>query len=683
MFGRTQAGTRGRRRLQRTGVIASSVLVLGSIYLLPASAVHKTGAFELDGDATNAPLTPGDDWDNVCHQVTGSDCSTTSDTTGATAVSWVAEPNHNASIFTGGGSKDPKDISDWAWKDAGGLPDKDNLLHGFAARYSLTPNAATCPSGGAATCDVLYFGSDRLDNSGDAQQGFWFFQNKIELGTASLGGGTTFNGVHKNGDVLVISDFSIGGTTSTISVYKWNTAVSGNLELLETSDAAKCTSALPGDDPFCGIVNPTTTTSPWPFTDKSNSTSFLQGEFYEGGINLSLLGLADECFSSVAAETRSSTSTTATLKDFILGQFGNCKADLTTNVGAGPYTPGTAIHDTATVTGSSATHTPTGDVTFFLCAAATGACTTGGTNLGTGALSGSGAIATASSPDVNTAASATGILAPGRYCFRAEWPGDTNYVGKLVEYGGANGTDECFTVAKIDTQTVTTPVDGSGTTVSTVTLGSTVFDKAVVTGTAAGGDPTGTVSFFVCGPIASGTCDGTTNVGTAVSGNPKTLVSDGDSTTFTSSATSGGVTPTAVGRYCFRGNYSGSTIYNSSSDSATTECFSVTDTTSLTSAQDWLPNDSATVTSTNGAPINGTLTMTLYESGDCTGTAVTGQSYPFTLTNLASPVTRSTSNQTYLVKADKTVSWKVVFDSSDSNISGSNHCETSTVSITN
>ena len=62
-------------------------------------------------------------------------------------------------------------------------------------------------------------------------------------------------------------------------------------------------------DAFCATVNDVTKTSPWPFLDKSNSTSFLPGEFYEGGINLSTLGLGDKCFSSVASETRSSTST--------------------------------------------------------------------------------------------------------------------------------------------------------------------------------------------------------------------------------------------------------------------------------------------------------------------------------------------------------------------------------------
>ncbi|HEU5034192.1 MAG TPA: Ig-like domain-containing protein [Mycobacteriales bacterium] len=703
-----------RASKRRTAHVVGAVVMLLSAYALAgptAQAVDKTGVFELDGNATHQTA---DDWDNVCHQVTITDdtqnqfddqCASANDTNGATATSWTSEPNLNSTIFTGGGSKDPQNISSWAWKDgAGGLPDKDNLLHSFAARYSITPNtdcSATKPDGSvAATCDVLFFGSDRYDNSGDAQQGFWFFQNPIGLAHNSVNGGSGFTGVHKDGDVLVISDFSNGGSTSTITVYQWNhlckktgTLLSNgdscgdqNLETLETSANANCTSV--SGDAFCGIVNTTDgVASPWSYGDKSGNNSYLAGEFYEGGINLTSLGLADECFSSVASETRSSTSTTATLKDFVLGSFANCSATMFTNVAAGPVTPGTTVNDTATVTGSSSAHTPSGNVTFYLCGPlATGACTSGGTNLGTGALSGTGAVATASSPDVNTASDP---LSPGRYCFRAEWSGDTNYTQPLVEYGGPTGTggtvsghNECFTTAKINTQTVTTPVDASGASVSSVTLGSTVYDRAIVTGTAAGGDPTGSVNFYVCGPIATGTCDGTTNTGTAVSGNPKALVADSDAMTYTASTTSGGVTPASVGRYCFRGEYGGSTVYNSSADSAATECFTVTDSTGLTSAQTWLPNDSATVTSAHGSPLSGTLSIALYDSPDCTGTAVTGQTYSWTVSG-SSPITKTTTNSTYTVSTSKSVSWKVVFTSSDSNIPGSDHCESSAVTVTN
>ncbi len=215
------------RARQRWGVAIVSVMLLTSALGVGyALAVHDTGNFELDG---NAVATTSDDWNEVCHEVTitndttnsiPNECASASDTTNSDALSWVSEPNTSASIFTGGGSKDPIDVSSWAWKDAGGLPDKDNLTHSFAARYKVAPDntpPTLCPAGTADECDILYFGSDRFDNSGDAQQGFWFFQNKVTLSSIKSGGGFKFSGVHRAGDVLVISDFSNGGTVSTIS----------------------------------------------------------------------------------------------------------------------------------------------------------------------------------------------------------------------------------------------------------------------------------------------------------------------------------------------------------------------------------------------------------------------------------------------------------------------------------
>jgi hypothetical protein len=475
--------------------------------------------------------------------------------------------NANSSIFTGGGSKDPIDINQWAWKDdAGGLPDKDNLEHGFAVRYSESPSV-NCPAGTNPTCELIYFGSDRFDNSGDAQQGFWFFQNRITLGTNKVGGGTGFDGVHANGDVLVISDFSNGGGVSTISILTWDSACTAtnkpfgycadaNLHLQETSDAANCVTATIPGDPFCGLVNPVNgVVAPWPYLDKSGNSTYLQGELLEAGINLSLLpNIASECFASFLAETRSSTSTTATLKDFVLGNFGNCVATMTTHVSsAGPVTPGTTVYDTATVVGNQPSKTPSGDVTFFLCGPiSTGACdgtTNVGTSIGTGTLSGSGSTASAQSPNVNTGAG----LVPGRYCFRAEWPGDANYTTPLKAYGGADGSDECFIVAQIPSNT--------------------------------------------------------------------------------------------------------------------------------TSAQTWLPNDSATVSA--AAPLNGSLSFTLHAGGDCTG-AVLRSPETFAIgPDAPSPQSRTTTNSTVSVTTSSTVSWEVVFTSSDPRVTSSTRCETTTLTITN
>ena len=70
-------GAKGSRRRRRFLIVpilfvaSASVLWIGG-----AAAVHDTGSFELDGNATKNPAVVGDDWDNVCHQVQHSDCST-------------------------------------------------------------------------------------------------------------------------------------------------------------------------------------------------------------------------------------------------------------------------------------------------------------------------------------------------------------------------------------------------------------------------------------------------------------------------------------------------------------------------------------------------------------------------------------------------------------------------------
>jgi hypothetical protein len=584
MFGRThrRAARSGRHMSRSTAIVAGSVLALGGIYLLPAAAVHDTGAFELDGNAVHQTT---DDWDNVCHQVTVTndttnaitdECASAANTSGATAVSWTAEPNPNASIFTGGGSKDPQDVSNWAWKDAGGLPDKDNLTHGFAARYSLAPSA-TCPAGTAATCEVLYFGSDRFDNSGDAQQGFWFFQNPVGLGTNAVGGGSGFTGVHRTGDLLVISDFSNGGTTSTITVYSWDPSCKKaggacgdvNLKTLETSTNARCGTAAGTGDPFCGIVNADNgTVAPWSYTDKSGNHSYLNGELYEGGINLSLLGVSDECFSSVASETRSSTSTTATLKDFVLGGFGTCGSTLTTTPKAGD---GTAIPTaglsigTGSVTAKdsaalavSGVQNWTGNLQFSLCGPiASGTCDTGGVPIGS-----SLAVTQATSQPIVSAAAT--LTSAGRYC----WRGDFTSTKTGVPDASDHSSTECFTVNPVtpdlDTAAVASPVDFGQAVQDNATLGSAAHPTATQPGTNGGVNNTytsinatngapagGKITFSLFGPSSTGCGTLTTNSTTLGDTNPQ------DFTPISGDGTYGPVsyTPGAPGSYHWKAQY--------------------------------------------------------------------------------------------------------------------------------
>ena len=299
-----------------------------------------------------------------------------------------------------------------------------------------------------------------------------------------------------------------------------------------------------------------------------------------------------------------------------------------------------------------------------------------------GTLAGSGTTASATSPDVNTSASP---LTPGRYCFRAEWPGDSNYPTPLKEFGGTGGTNECFTVQTIPTTTTTTPSVGSG---KTTPFNSQVTDHALVQATQSGdGFPSGNVTFFICTPTqtVAGACpDGAgTQVGSPV---PTT---DAGGTPPSSSADSAAVTVNQTGTWCWRAVYvpgppNGSN-YTGSEDASSGECFTVNDTTASTSLQDWLPNDTAIVSSANGAPLTGTLSAQLFQSSDCSGTPVTGQLYTKDLTGTTSSATLVTSNTTFKVNAPgtTTVSWQVKFVSTDSNVASSSHCESTTLNITN
>src|SRR5713101_6075267 len=142
------------KRMKRFAALAAFVLPLAALTVIPGAAVNATGAFELDGNASSSTTNPGppDDWDRVCHQAPpGGDCSTTFNTNGAAAVEFASQTASGGTTFTGGGSKDPIDVSSWAWNQAsGGLPGKDVLLNGFAAEYTTSPNA-NCPGSVAAT----------------------------------------------------------------------------------------------------------------------------------------------------------------------------------------------------------------------------------------------------------------------------------------------------------------------------------------------------------------------------------------------------------------------------------------------------------------------------------------------------------------------------------------------------
>ncbi|HKB35807.1 MAG TPA: M57 family metalloprotease, partial [Gemmataceae bacterium] len=251
----------------------------------------------------------------------------TTSTSGARAVDFVNDAINTTkdNIFNAGGSKDISGIQQGPWLWTNSKPQgKDDIVNAAAALYTEPSGDLTkYPNPGDV---ILYAMVDRYDNSGDATMGFWFFVNPIGL---QSGKKNSFTGSHStgffdangdfHGDILVIADFTQGGSVSTPTIYGWvGDDATGSLQLFGTPSGKAVVE-----------VNSGPITVPWNYVNKSGATKPDHGEFMEVGVNLTSLGLSS-CFTSFLAETRSSQSPTATLSDFVLGpNFQTCLVTLT------------------------------------------------------------------------------------------------------------------------------------------------------------------------------------------------------------------------------------------------------------------------------------------------------------------------------------------------------------------
>jgi hypothetical protein len=309
----------------------------------PVLAVDQLGLFELDGNATSDGF--ADDWSDL--HTGGGDADT------FTGINADPPP---LTIFTGG-RKDIQPISEWSHK-SGSSADKAEITNAYAAAYN---------EGGDL---IVYFGADRFSNNGDTFLGFWFFKQSI---TALPDG--TFDGEHEQDDTLVLANFpQATNAVPNIQVLTWDTSCSKadnnnpqpgqcaakNLRLKYggSGPGAVCS---PGVDPqlACAITNEENgpndpTDSPWPYTSKDGFVNqFPYETFFEGGVNLTQLlgGSGGACFASFMAESRASSSPTASLMDFVLDSFPVCAISVTKQCSGGTLNAA-QTHITYDVTGT-------------------------------------------------------------------------------------------------------------------------------------------------------------------------------------------------------------------------------------------------------------------------------------------------------------------------------------------
>lgn len=421
-------GPTGSRRRRRFLLVPTFlIMALALMFTAGAQAVHLTGTFELEGDAVDA-AGGGDDWGSVFALANGSSADNPCASLGALDCAYTHDPA-GATIFTTGGSKDDLNIPSWR-HTAGSVPDKDEIEDAMAAMYEVGDD------------QILYFAADRLAVNGSADFGFWFFRSDVSLNSDG-----TFSGVHSVGDILLLGTFTQGGADTTVRAFVWdpaNATINGTLRdpgvtLTDCSDTAE-------PDNGCGAVNDAEVDSPWNYQTKSSKVAANKlpaGSFFEGGINLSNFGL-EGCFSSFLAETRSSPSIDATLKDFVVGEFESCGATMTTDASSNSFPIGGSVTDSATISVTGVNPpAPTGNVLFYVCGPSVTVISTcnaaSGTLLSTEALSG----AVVNGNDYTVTSDSYSPTSAGYYCFFATWAGDPNYPGGASV---TNFSDECFQV---------------------------------------------------------------------------------------------------------------------------------------------------------------------------------------------------------------------------------------------
>jgi hypothetical protein len=648
----------------------------------------------------------GPDWDEVYAEVLA-DADTTCSDLGLVECSYI-EDGIGPSTFTGGGSKDHLPISGWQGT-SGASPDKAEILNAYAAKAIVPTEEDPIGQPGVLTDhQILYFGMDRYAVDGSTDIGFWFFKNEVTFDEST----GTFTGEHSIDDILALGTFTQGGATSNIRVFRW-VGTGGNESGTIQGPDGTFGDCVPGsaNDNGCATVNNTSIEVPWNYTFKGADEGMWvpAGGFFEGGIDLTALDL-EGCFSSFLAETRSSPEITAILKDFTLGAFEACDTSMTTtpaDSGGAALTDGddedtlpeaqlgfgavgVDVKDTAVinVTGISEW---SGTVDFFICGPiATGTCETGG--VAAGSISVDQDTDPIESNSVN-------LTSAGRYCWRGEFDSDTEGVPDASD--ASEG--ECFEVLPVQPTLSTQAVDSGGDALTgDQPFGTALYDKATLSNTAYqpgtdGGSGYPSINATMDTP-ANGTItftlwsvDGDSCVAAiTASAEDETVTGDGDYMTS-------GFTPDAPGDYTWKASYTGdspNTLGATHNDDCTEGNEDVTVLQlqpTMDTAQNFIPNDSATISVAAGAgDLSGNVTFELYvNDSSCTDPA--DQTFgPFAvsaLDNGPDPLTDtvSTNNTTSYDVSGTTFHWVVTFDSgNDAHLDVTSDCdEDSSITIDN
>lgn len=307
-----------------------SILMAFIVVLFTSATAVIAADLELEGNILNDGNT---DWQDI-FDVSGNNVPTQANPLPAGYVESVfvrdfvpGASGPDISTFTTG-SKDTLNITPgWECTRSNNVNDKTDIVNAYAVA--------------ATNGDIIvYFAMERYSNDGTGNIGFWFLKDGSTGCAVQPNGPKTlpFTGNHSDGDILIVAEFDNGGANVTILAYRWVGGAGGFLDPTPVAADSKCVNGGAAQN-LCGIVNGNLlagygagTDVPWltetkqPGNTPSNDLDV--SEFFEGKINLTALNLVG-CFTKYMAVTRSSTSLTATIFDYALGDFSLCSIDVT------------------------------------------------------------------------------------------------------------------------------------------------------------------------------------------------------------------------------------------------------------------------------------------------------------------------------------------------------------------
>lgn len=311
---------------------------------------------EHQGGSTSEGCGYGPDWSDLFEEVSGVvgyknvymgtthlDYIDYGGLTAAFVADGVVTYQGDDTVFAGG-NKNDQPISSYKWK-SGSVPPKDDVSNAYF--YAVVGTSVSAAHDGHL---LITGGFERISDDGDSHIDIEFNQTKIGLSTD---GGTTawypsdgtappvcgqgdncvFVGDRQDGDILVSMDFSRGGDFGTLVIHRWDGS-QWQTAIETAGEGCNPANGVPAGSVCAYNNNGDIDPGPWMTFDRhglplASGGTLPRNAFTEGAMDINaLLGLAGgespPCISTVTVKTRSSTSFTATLKDFVLGSFEIC-----------------------------------------------------------------------------------------------------------------------------------------------------------------------------------------------------------------------------------------------------------------------------------------------------------------------------------------------------------------------